>query len=157
MTINSYINNIINESIQNVTHNKKLHDNINSLIPYLNNCYSPYSKFNVACMMVANNKKYYGVNVENCSYSLTMCAEQNCVGNIIADGVKPDKIDQIIIISNTCNEIVPCGACRQVMSEFIKPHTKIYTCGTVNNNFNINNIKVYKLKELLPQSFNIDG
>ena len=51
------------------------------------NSYSPYSKFPVgACALFENGKKYYGVNVENVSYGLTLCAERNALSNAITQG-----------------------------------------------------------------------
>ena len=43
--------------------NEEIINNVDVLKPYLTKCYSPYSKFNVACMLVCPNKNYYGVNV----------------------------------------------------------------------------------------------
>lgn len=122
-------------------------ENIELLKPYLEKCYSPYSKYNVACMLVFPDKKYYGVNVENCSFSLTICAEKNCISSAITDGANMKDALYMILITNTSNTITPCGACRQILSEFFSDKFIIYTCGS--NNI----VNSYTLGELLPGCF----
>jgi len=137
--------------------------------PYLTKCYSPYSKFNVACMLVckdtemihevdsssclskARNTMHYGVNVENCSYSLTTCAEKNCITSAITDGVNLKDALYMIVITDTADTITPCGACRQILSEFFSDTFTIYTCG--NNNI----LSEYTVGELLPAGFRPKG
>ena len=134
--------------------------NIELLKPYLTRCYSPYSKFNVACMLVSRDsdmiheldssrgvKIHYGVNVENCSYSLTTCAEKNCITSAITDGVNLKDALYMIVITDTADTITPCGACRQILSEFFSDTFTIYTCG--NNNI----VSEYTVGELLPSGF----
>lgn len=82
------------------------------------NSYSPYSNFPVgACVLYENNKKYTGVNVENASYGLTLCAERNAISSAISQGEK-SKIKAIAIYSPKQRPCMPCGACRQWLSEF---------------------------------------
>jgi cytidine deaminase len=121
--------------------------NIELLKPYLTRCYAPYSKFNVACMLVFNDKNYFGVNVENCSYSLTTCAEKNCITNVITDNVDIKKALYMIIITDSADTITPCGACRQILKEFFDEYFIIYTVGKNNK------VNTYSLGELLPCSF----
>lgn len=89
--------------------------------------YAIYSNYPVSCIII-NDKgnHYYGVNIENSSYGLTMCAERVAIGNAIVDGSK--KFKQIHILAGESNNIigVPCGACRQVMNEFIDDNCEIY-------------------------------
>ncbi len=127
--------------------NEEIINNVDVLKPYLTKCYSPYSKFNVACMLVCPNKNYYGVNVENCSYSLTACAEKGCISTAITDGVDLNNALYMIVITNTADTITPCGACRQILSEFFKPEFIIHTMG------NNNKLLSYTLKDLLPCGF----
>ena len=111
------------------------------------NSYSPYSKFAVgACLLTENDKIYTGCNFENASYGLSICAERNAVGTAIADGEK--KFKAIAIYSPQNDNCTPCGACRQVLTEF------------ANENFDViveinNELKIYKLKDLLPESFSL--
>lgn len=78
--------------------------------------YSPFSKFAVgAAVLTKDGKIYTGVNIENASYSLTLCAERVAFGNAIAAGYKDIKA---IAIYAPVDSIPPCGACRQFMIEF---------------------------------------
>ena len=79
------------------------------------NAHAPYSKFKVgAALRAASGKIYLGVNVENASLGLTICAERNAVAAAIASGEK--KLLSIAIATSV--GAPPCGACRQVLAEF---------------------------------------
>ena len=96
-------------------------DEVNLL---LERAYVPYSKFPVAALLIDNNgKKYKGVNVENASYGLTLCAERNAITTAVTEGMK--KIKLLVITGNTPEPISPCGACRQVIREFSDKDTVI--------------------------------
>jgi cytidine deaminase len=78
--------------------------------------YAPYSKFAVGAAILAEDGRFYtGVNVENASYGLTVCAERTAVGTMIADGRQ--QITAVAVCTE--NGVTPCGACRQVLSEFV--------------------------------------
>ncbi len=80
--------------------------------------YSPYSKFPVgASVLFESGKTYLGSNVENVSYGLTLCAERNAISTAICCGEKT-KIKAIAIYSPKQTKCLPCGACRQWISEF---------------------------------------
>lgn len=82
------------------------------------NTYSPYSNFPVgACVLYENGKSYSGCNIENASYGLSLCAERNAISSAIAQGEKT-KIRAIAIYSPKQKKCMPCGACRQWLSEF---------------------------------------
>ena len=77
--------------------------------------YAPYSNYAVgAALLTESGDVYHGVNVENASYPLSMCAERNAVFKSISHGHKKFKA----IVVATENGGSPCGACRQVLSEF---------------------------------------
>jgi len=84
--------------------------------------HSPYSGVQVAAAVeyeVDGEKRIaYGVNVENVSYGLTVCAERSAVSSAIIDGMK--HITGLYVMSNQSEPISPCGACRQVVSEFMQ-------------------------------------
>lgn len=112
------------------------------------NAYAPYSKFPVgACVLCSSGKIYTGCNVENASYGLTICAERNAIFHAVACGEK--EIDAIAIYSPKMKKCFPCGACRQVISEFQKKQ-KIDVILEKDTGF-----VVYKLSDLLPESFSL--
>ena len=77
--------------------------------------YAPYSNFLVgAAVLTADGEIFNGVNVENASYGLTVCAERNAIGAMIAAGER--QIAAVAVASE--NGVTPCGACRQVLREF---------------------------------------
>lgn len=110
------------------------------------NAYVKYSNFEVgACLITKFGKIYSGCNFENSSYGLTICAERNAVGSAIADGEQ--IISAIAIYSPKKRDCLPCGACRQVLSEFQDENgIDVITEGD-------NDIIVRKLDELFPQGF----
>lgn len=77
--------------------------------------YVPYSRFSVGAALLADDGHLFtGVNVENASYGLTICAERNAVGAMVTGGGR-----QVVAVAVcTENGVTPCGACRQVLSEF---------------------------------------
>ena len=83
------------------------------------NAYAPYSKFSVGCAILSElGNTYTGCNVENISFGLTNCAERTAVFKGVSDEGKKFKITKVVIFTPTDIPISPCGACRQVLSEF---------------------------------------
>ena len=77
--------------------------------------YSPYSHYAVgAALLTASGRVYDGVNVENASFPLCICAERATIYKAVSHGEK----EFIAIAVVTENGGSPCGACRQVMAEF---------------------------------------
>ena len=77
--------------------------------------YAPYSKYLVgAALITEDGTIFHGVNVENASYPMTMCAERNAVFTAVAEGFQ--SFEAIVVATE--NGGSPCGACRQVLSEF---------------------------------------
>ena len=92
---------------------------------HLADAYSPYSHFHVASALVTDAGEIFtGVNIENSSFGLTNCAERTAIFSWVNAG-RPGKIKSLLIIGNTDRPISPCGACRQVMSEFMAPETEV--------------------------------
>lgn len=78
--------------------------------------YSPYSNIKVgAALLCENGKIYTGVNVENSSYGGTICAERTAFVKTISEG---EREFSKIAIGGSIKNLVPCGMCRQFMSEF---------------------------------------
>lgn len=113
-----------------------------SAMDVLRYSYCPYSQFKVGAALSTNDDKIFtGCNIENISFGLTICAERVALFKAISEGYK--KFDAIAICSDNGKPIFPCGACRQMLSEFT-PHLRIY----------IHNMtKSHSLKDLLPYSF----
>jgi cytidine deaminase len=109
--------------------------------------YAPYSNFRVGASLALDDRRIItGCNVENASYGLTICAERAAVFAAIAAGAK--VISCIAVVVDTPTEaasLLPCGACLQVLSEFMPPDGKILIAGGGQ----------FTLKELLPHSFAI--
>ena len=83
--------------------------------------YAPYSDFHVgAALLTSEGKIVSGCNVENASYGLTNCAERTAVFRAIAEGKlsKGVSIEAIAVVHRDHQSCTPCGACRQVLSEF---------------------------------------
>ncbi|MCP4424731.1 MAG: cytidine deaminase [Chloroflexi bacterium] len=77
--------------------------------------YAPYSKYRVGAALLAEDGRIFtGVNVENASYGLTICAEQTAVVKMVSEGAQNFKAAAVC----TENAGSPCGKCRQVMAEF---------------------------------------
>ena len=92
------------------------------------NSYSPYSKFKVgAAVLTSDGQLFSGTNIENSSYGLTVCAERNAIFAAASAGHRKFKALALITQKLKGQKFnSPCGACRQVMSEFFSPNTPIY-------------------------------
>ncbi|MBI4666729.1 MAG: cytidine deaminase [Nitrospinae bacterium] len=83
----------------------------------MENAYAPYSKFRVgAAALTSDGRIFTGVNVENASYGLTVCAERVAVFKAVSEGFT--RITRLAVVSSSGEKTFPCGACRQVISEF---------------------------------------
>jgi cytidine deaminase len=94
--------------------------------------YAPYSNFRVGAALVLDDGKIItGCNVENASYGLTICAERAAVFTAIAAGAKAISRVAVAVESPTDDvaSLMPCGACLQVLSEFMPPDGKILIAG----------------------------
>ena len=79
--------------------------------------YAPYSQFAVgAALLTSADEIFVGVNVENASYPLSMCAERNALFSAVAQGQRAFR--SIAIVGPEGVAITPCGACRQALFEF---------------------------------------
>lgn len=115
----------------------------------IDNAYAPYSRIKVAAAVRGGSGRIYvGVNVENSSYGLTICAERVAVFNAVTSGER--IIKEVVIVADTDEPLPPCGACRQVLYEFSSPDTMIYSVSAKTGR-----VKSWKLRDLLPDAFHL--
>lgn len=115
------------------------------------NAYAPYSNFRVgAALLLENGQIFSGCNVENASYGLTNCAERTAIFSAISTlGAKQVRIRAIAVVNDREVPCSPCGACRQVISEF-GPDADVFYIGPAG-------IQQNNMRELLPDSFGSDS
>lgn len=88
--------------------------------------YSPYSQFQVgAAILLESGEVFSGCNVENGSYGLTNCAERTAVFSAVAELGPEVKVKAVAVVSLQRALVYPCGACRQVLSEFSDPSVPV--------------------------------
>ena len=117
--------------------------------------HSPYSGFRVgAAVLGADGTLAAGTNIESASYGLTVCAERGAMFAAIAAGHGPSTelavscpdvpADEVAANPQT---VMPCGACRQVMSELLAPDAHIHVDG----------VGTFTIDELLPAAFTLNS
>jgi len=122
---------------------------INEAVKVLWNSYAPYSNIHVAAAILTDKGNIYrGVNVENASYGLTICAERSAISAMVASGERNPLA--VAIVTDMDKPIPPCGACRQVIAEF-NPRALI-----IMHSVKTGETIVKSLEELFPQPFSIE-
>ncbi len=113
--------------------------------------YTPYSNFKVgAALRCKNGKVYMGANIENHGIQ-SICAERTAFVKAISEG--ETEFESITVVGGKAGneptkECLPCGYCRQFMSEFVSKDFKIFTQDE-------GNIKEYLIQDILPYSFKL--
>jgi cytidine deaminase len=93
------------------------------------NSWSPYSRFPVgAALLCADGTVVTGANVENRSFGLTICAERSAAVTAVSQG-RRDWVAVAVSCPSAAEPVSPCGACRQVLSEFCAPETPVVYAG----------------------------
>ncbi|MEM7315957.1 MAG: cytidine deaminase [Planctomycetota bacterium] len=111
------------------------------------NAHAPYSKFSVGASLLTYDNKYFdGVNVENASYGLTICAERSAIASAVSAGYKTGDFVAVAVATEGGHS--PCGACRQVLVEF-GPELIVLLVDTANPD----DAEVTTMRELLPRMF----
>ena len=110
--------------------------------------YAPYSGFNVgAAVLSGTGIVATGVNIENASYGLTVCAERVAIFNLVASGNR--RIERLAVSTGATGQSnaqkMPCGACLQVMSEFMTGTAVVLVDG----------VGLFSLSELIPHPFKL--
>ena len=121
----------------------------------MTHAYVPYSGYQVgAALLCADGTVYQGCNIENASYSPTVCAERTAFFKAVYDGHR--DFAAIAVCGGKDGVITgafpPCGVCRQVMMEFCNPETFEVIAAVSEDDY-----RVFKLKELLPEGFGPDN
>jgi cytidine deaminase len=103
--------------------------------------YAPYSEFRVgAAVLLRDGRVITGVNVENASYPLGMCAERCALARAVAEGAGPGHVEALAVTAS------PCGGCRQWTIEFGIDRVAFSKGGE---------LLVRRPEELLPDSFEL--
>lgn len=116
----------------------------------MGHAYAPYSGYLVgAALLTADDTVYQGCNIENASFTPTVCAERTAFFKAIYDGKRDFRA--IAVVGGKGGTVTgffpPCGVCRQVMREFCRGDFEVYLVGKDNE------IKALTLKDILPYSF----
>jgi len=112
--------------------------------------YAPYSGYHVgACLKGVSGAYYLGCNIENASFSPTNCAERTALFKAVSEGER--QFEALAVISNGEQTTLPCGVCRQVLTEFCDPDMPVI-CANRTGKF-----QIYSLGELLPHAFTPEG
>ncbi|WP_369017243.1 cytidine deaminase [Thermatribacter velox] len=120
---------------------------INKALKQLDLSYAPYSGYRVASALLCTDGTIVtGVNVENASFGLSICAERVAVSKAVSMGKR--DFEAIAIVSEKRDFCYPCGACLQVLTEF-SPGIKVLVARSSED------FKVLGLEELLPHSFSL--
>jgi cytidine deaminase len=88
--------------------------------------YAPYSGFRVgAALRLTNGAIVTGVNVENVSYGLTICAERSALVRAVSQFGPEIRVEAVAVANLNAAPSPPCGACRQVLAEFTLPEAMV--------------------------------
>jgi len=114
----------------------------------VNLAYAPYSHFRVgAAVLTEKGNIFSGVNVENASYGLTICAERTAIFTAVSQEGPEMRIKALAVFCEQPEPCPPCGACRQVIGEF-GPEALIIFQGETG-------LEEAPLSRLLPQAFGL--
>jgi len=108
--------------------------------------HAPYSRFQVgSALLAADGRVFTGCNIENATYSLTMCAERVAIFKAASEGVR--EILKVVIVADTDTPTPPCGCCRQMIWEFASPQTEVILANLSGQ------VEKFKIDTLFPNSF----
>ncbi len=113
--------------------------------------YSPYSRFRVgAALLLTQGEMVTGCNVENCSFRLTCCAEQSAVTRAVIEYGPDIRLQAVAVANLNGTASMPCGACRQTLTEFGEDSTIILYPGEGGEP------RETTLGDLLPHAFRLE-
>ena len=123
------------------------HELLNLAIRASEHAYAPYSCFKVgAALECENGRVFTGCNVENGALGSTICAERVAICKAVSEG--ETKFTRIAIYADSADYCMPCGTCRQVMSEFSQDKEVLSANGA-------GSYVSYRLDQLLPHTFKL--
>ena len=115
--------------------------------------YSPYSAFRVgAALLLANGKTVTGTNVENVSYGLTICAERSALVRAVAEFGPAIRVTAAAVVNLNDAPSPPCGACRQVLAEFMDGYAPVTFPAGSNGQVAM---RTLAMRDLLPCGFDL--
>jgi len=115
------------------------------------NAYAPYSNFRVgAALLFDDGLVVTGCNVENMSFGMTSCAERNALFRAISEHGGGRKIRAIAVTNLNGQPSPPCGACRQVLSEFVTPDAVVTFPGA-------DGVETRAFRDMLPFQFHLNS
>lgn len=111
--------------------------------------YAPYSRFPVgAAIRTETSAIHSGCNIENASYPEGWCAETTALGHMIMAG--DNRVTEIAVVAAKMPKIMPCGGCRQRLSEFVTSDAKLHLC-------DVNGvIETVPFTAIFPRAFDLD-
>ena len=113
--------------------------------------YAPYSGYMVGAAVLTNELRIYtGCNIENASYTPSICAERTAISKAVSEGWR--RLKAIAVVGSPKGDVIsqyafPCGVCRQVLREFADRQFVVIVARSESD------YKIYSLCELLPESF----
>ena len=124
---------------------------VQQAIAAMERAYAPYSGYKVgAALLCKDGTVYQGCNIENASYTPTICAERTAFSKAVSEGQR--EFSAIAICGGKDGVISglfpPCGVCRQVMREFCEPDFQVYMITSQHGDY-----ETRTLSQLLPDSF----
>lgn len=127
-------------------HDLEIKNMIRMAMDACDRAYVPYSGFRVgACIKTHTGAYYLGCNIENASFGATNCAERTALFKAVYEGER--EFEALAIVSDSSNYTVPCGICRQALSEFCEPDMPVICAN------NEGKYKVFTFGDMLPYSF----
>jgi cytidine deaminase len=113
------------------------------------NAYAPYSGFRVgAALQLSNGEIVTGTNVENASYGLTICAERSALVSAVSQFGPEIRVSAVAVTNLNNAASPPCGACRQMLSEFVFPDAPVMFPFA-------NGMRIMPFSEVLPVAFDL--
>jgi cytidine deaminase len=113
--------------------------------------HAPYSGLKVgAAVRTTSLVGFPGCNMESASYGLSLCAERSAINRALLAGVRPGHMSGMVIYTPGQDRLLsPCGACRQVMAEYLEPGSLVVSCNDSAD------YRSWRLDELIPDAFTL--